>query len=164
MIKIENQEVRQINGFPNYFVSSDGKVFNIRGKELKPSIGRNGYARVSINNKNEKHVRKSIHRLVAETYIPNPNNYPQVNHKNMDRTDNRVENLEWCTCIYNLNYSNVIEKASIAKQRRIICISTSEKFDSIKSACEKYNLHHANLVACCNGRRKKCGGMEWAYQ
>lgn len=59
--------------------------------------------------------------------------------------------------------SRVIEKASEAKFTKVRCITTGEVFNSIKEAAETYNLAHSNIVACCNGRRNKCGGMEWEY-
>lgn len=104
-----------------------------------------------------------MHRLVAKAFIPNPDMLPQVNHLNGIKDDNRVQNLEWCTALDNLNYSNVIEKASVAKFTPVRCKTTGEVFSSIKEAAEKYGLYHANIVACCNGRRTHCGKMEWEY-
>jgi hypothetical protein len=67
---------------------------------LKESIHHTGYKRVCIDKKDQR-----IHRLVAEAFIPNPNNFPFINHINEDKGDNRVENLEWCTHRYNITYS-----------------------------------------------------------
>ena len=169
MIKIEETEVFgwkaavQIKDFPNYRIDKMGNVFNSSGLKLKPSVSNKGYLRVSLSNNNVKHKRFLVHRLVAETFISNPNNYPQVNHKDEDKTNNCVENLEWCSPLYNLNYSQVIEKASIAKEKTVRCITTNEIFSSFKEIEDKFGLSHSNLVACCSGRRKKCGGMEWEY-
>ena len=149
--------------FPNYTVSCDGEVTNSKGQVLKGTITNNGYKIVSLSYKNKKHKRFGVHRLVAETYIPNPDNLPEVNHINENKLDNRVENLEWCTTLDNLKHSHVIEKASIAKFTKVRCVTTGETFSSIKEAVDKYNLYHANIVSCCNGRRKTCGGMEWEY-
>lgn len=79
------------------------KVWNYTkpGRILKPGAKENGYLHVGLSNglNVEKHAH--VHRLVAKAFIPNPNNYPEVNHKNMNKADNRVENLEWCTPRYN---------------------------------------------------------------
>jgi hypothetical protein len=81
----------------NYIVYPDGRVYSVRSnKFLKPQTMKNGYLRFKMYKKSVL-----IHRIVAQTYLPNPNNLPQVNHKNFDKTDNRVENLEWCDNRYN---------------------------------------------------------------
>lgn len=154
---------KEIKGFPNYRVDTFGNVYNSKGLVLKPSASRKGYLRVSLCNEAVKHKRFLVHRLVAEAFIPNPNNLPQVNHKDEDKTNNNVDNLEWCSCLENLTYSDVIGKAGIANQQRVKCITTGELFTSIKDACQKYDLSPSNIVACCNGRRKTTGGMKWEY-
>lgn len=80
-----------------YFVSSCGEVINRRGKRLKGELNSVGYRRVNLSGK-----RHFIHRLVATEYIPNPDNLPVVNHIDGDRTNNRSDNLEWCTRSYNV--------------------------------------------------------------
>lgn len=154
---------RKIPDFPRYEVTTEGDVFNQKGLKLKPQISNKGYLTVSLSNDHVKHKKKSVHRLVAEAFIPNPDNLPQVDHINEIKTDNRVSNLRWCTPLENLKHSRVIEKASEAKFTRVRCITTGEVFNSIKEAAETYNLSHSNIVACCKGRRNKCGSMEWEY-
>lgn len=154
---------RKILNFPRYEVTEEGDVYNQNGLKLKQEKTRNGYLRVSLSDGKNKHKRMSVHRLVAEAFIPNPNNLPQVDHKNEIKTDNHVSNLRWVTPLENLEHSRIIEKASKAKFTKIRCITTGEIFSSIKEACETYGLSHSNIVSCCNGRRNKCGGMEWEY-
>jgi hypothetical protein len=86
--------------FDKYIIYSNGTIWSIkRNKFLTPIIQNRGYIRVKINKKYH-----SIHRLVAQSFIENPNNLPEVNHKNFDKIDNRVENLEWCTHRYNIKH------------------------------------------------------------
>lgn len=153
----------KIKNFPNYTIDTDGNVFNKNNVKLKPSITNNGYAKVSLSNSIVKHKCLLVHRLVAEAFISNPDNLRQVNHKDENKLNNNISNLEWCTPLYNLQYSQVIEKASIAKFTKIRCNTTNEEFDSIREACKKYGLYHSNIVACCKGRRTKCGGYSWSY-
>ena len=153
----------KVKNYPKYSVDEYGNVYNSNGVILKPFAGDNGYLRVSLSNDTVKHKKLLVHRLVAEAFIPNPNNLPQVNHKDENKTNNVVENLEWCTALENLRHSKVIEKASVAKFQRVRCVSNGEVYESVKEACEKYGLRHSNIVACCNGRRNKCGGMKWEY-
>lgn len=158
-----SMKTKVVKNFPNYTVTDNGNVFNKNGIKLKGEETRNGYIRVSLCNDEEKHKRFLVHRLVAESFIPNPHNLPQVNHINENKKDNDVKNLEWCTPYENLSHSMVIEKASIAKQTKVICDTTGGIFDSVKDAADTYSLHHSNIVACCNGRRVSTGNKEWSY-
>ena len=98
-----------VKNYPNYSVNSLGEVFNNRtGRKLKPSINK-GYSLVYLYNENGRKCFL-VHRLVAETFIPNENQYPEVNHKDENPQNNRVENLEWCTSKYNNNYGTHKEK------------------------------------------------------
>ena len=92
-----------------------------RGRILKEYFNKSGYKQVTlvVNNKAKRFI---LHRLVAKTFIPNPNNLPQINHKDEDKTNNCAKNLEWCTCSYNINYGSRNEKAA-EKLRNIITIS-----------------------------------------
>lgn len=116
-----------IKGFEGvYEVSSLGRVKSLqrldtrgnRIKEciLKTKIEKLGYERVNLR-KGNGYVRHSVHRLVAEAFVPNPDNLPQVNHKNENKADNRMENLEWCTAKYNSCYGTRIGRLSQMLQK-----------------------------------------------
>ena len=112
--------MKLIPNYPEYSITTDGRVFshkkpggNGKGKvldysykrELKPQKNKKGYLKIFLEQNTDRSRHTSIHRLVAETYIPNPHNYDTVNHINGDKTDNRVENLEWMSNADNIEYS-----------------------------------------------------------
>lgn len=105
-----NEVGKEIKEAPDYEVSNLGRVRNKEKRILKFSKS-HGYYHIVFSIKG-KQLTRTIHRLVAEAFIPNPNNYPCVNHKDEVRTNNKVDNLEWCTYEYNLNYGNRNKLAS----------------------------------------------------
>lgn len=93
-----------VRDYPDYMIYEDGRIWsNKSNKFLKPAYTKLGYASVELFNDNGSR-RLLIHRLVAQAFIPNPNHYPQVNHIDENPKNNNVENLEWCTAKYNMNY------------------------------------------------------------
>lgn len=101
---------KPIQGFEGYEVSSYGRVWSNKKQQLlRPGKNKNGYLIVSLQ-KDGKGFTKYIHRLVSEEFILNVNNLPCVNHKNERKDDNRVENLEWCSYQYNINYGTGINR------------------------------------------------------
>ena len=99
----------QVKDYPNYSVNRLGEVFNNKtGRKLKQTV-KKGYCLVYLYNENGRKCFL-VHRLVATAFIPNPNNFPEVNHKDENPLNNCVENLEWCTPTYNCNYGTHKEK------------------------------------------------------
>ena len=104
------EEWRPIVGFEGlYEVSNTGQVRNCRGKLLRPGLNHNGYLKCVLCKKG-KTKTIYIHRLVAQAFLLNPDNLPQVNHKDEDKTNNSVDNLEWCGAKYNVNYGCAQDK------------------------------------------------------
>lgn len=166
-------EYKLIEGYDDYMVSSDGKVwslnYNHTGKtnELKPRANRHGYLRVDLHT-NGQHAMKSVHRLVAQAFISNPNNLPQVNHKDQDKTNNCVDNLEWCTAEYNSNWGDRNERIGKAqtnhpvKSKPVVCLETGEVYSSMHEAERQTGTPLQSISACLNGKRKTAGGFHWA--
>ena len=166
-----NEEWRDIEGYEGlYQVSNLGRVrsLNCRGHKgcigiLTPRLDGKGYEMVALY-KEGKARNTKVHRLVAQAFIPNPNNYPQVNHKDENKTNNIVENLEWCTGKYNSNYGTGKIRSGIKQGKKIICIDTGQEFDRIREAARVYGICHNNIVECLKGKRKTAGGYKWKYK
>ena len=98
------------------------------------------------------------HRLVAQAFLENPNNYPVVNHKNEIKNDNRVENLEWCTIRYNNEYSNAKPILQFDKNWNYI-----NRWKSCAEIERELGLDHSTIQKCCSGKKKSRGGFKWGY-
>lgn len=162
-----------------YEISNIGRVRS-KHKHTKSKDGiikerktRNGYCHVELW-KNGTGVDRYIHRLVALAFIPNPNNLPEINHKDENPSNNCVDNLEWCDRTYNNNYGNHYKKmvetrgdkyvgANACHRRRVMCVETGEIFETIRSASRIINVNQAHISNCCRGKRNKCGGYHWKY-
>ena len=133
------------------------------GKISKYEISNSGYKIITLRNKYGKAIKKTIHRLVAEYFIPNPNNYPCVNHKDENKLNNRVDNLEWCTYQYNNTYGKSHIQRAITRGKRVICIETNEEYYSCCEAGRRKGISNVHIGQCCNKERNTAGGFHWEY-
>lgn len=144
--------------------------YHFKERMLKHAVDRNGYARVYLT-KYGKTKSKLVHRLVAEAFIPNPDNLPEVNHKDENKLNNSVDNLEWCTHKYNSNYGTRVSKIipkTIDKTRKPVNQydlngNLIKTWYSMNEASGTLNITQQNISKCCKGQRQKAGGYVWKY-
>lgn len=125
-----------------------------------------GYERIMLC-KNKKVILFYVHRLVAQTFIPNPNNKPQVNHIDEVKSNNNVNNLEWCTQKYNNIYGNRIKKTKEKLSKEILQFDSDGNFikiwNNINQIKEELHIKGSHIQDCCNNKRKKAYGYIWKY-
>lgn len=157
MTEIETFEV--IPSYESYSISKGGKVINNKTmKVLRQYEGKSGYMRVALR-KDKKQKRESVHRLVGITYIENKEELPQINHKDGDKKNNNVSNLEWVTAKQNQQHRRYVLKRGNVKVR---CVETGIVYDSIKQASVENQSYIPNIVrACKNGSTAK--KLHWEY-
>lgn len=199
-----DEEWKDIKGWEGiYQVSNTGKVksldrviknqYNINtkkfdlqrtvyGKILKPTVNPNGYYQVTLSRPGHKRKQVSIHRLVAEAFIPNPDNLPMINHKDENKLNNRVDNLEWCTQAENIKHSCLLHPGRISKNNTnnikrsypVLCVETGIIYPSSAEAARQTGLSQGNIANVCRGAKVKdgkgyyytvhsAGGYHWEY-
>ena len=183
---------KDIQGYEGlYRVSNLGRVKSFhKAKEhiLSPGKDKDGYFQVQLYKNGINKMRK-VHRLVAQAFISNPNNLPQINHKDENKQNNNVDNLEWCTNEYNHNYGTAVKRAAEKRRgwiglvgeknpmygrtgeknpvsRKVICLNNLKIFNSIKEASEYANV--TNIRSCLCGKSNYCGKIDniklvWEY-
>lgn len=144
---------KPIEEYEGYEVSSYGRVRSKR-KILKPQLTEKGYLRHTIQNKSNK-----VHRLVAQAFLPNPNNYPEVNHKDENKQNNRVDNLEWCSHSQNLLHSRGKTILQYTKNNIIV-----KEWDNLASIEQNSKYNRSNICDVCKGKRKTAYGYIWKYK
>lgn len=146
--------------YKGYTIYEDGRVLGLKGYFLKPGLSSNGYFTVCICTK-EKKTSVPIHRLIAESFIPNPENKIYINHKNSIRTDNSIDNLEWCTPKENACHmvksgriNNTINSIRKRMSKRVIDSSNGEIYPSCTNAAKELGYKKSTLVNMLLGNRK----------
>lgn len=172
MIEMMIEEWREVYGFDVlYEVSNLGRVrTKYHGKSgygneyryLIPLDNGNGYLRLNLQS-NQRPRTTYIHRLVAEAFVPNPNGYAEINHKDENKRNNRFDNLEWCEHIYNCNYGTRNERTSRKNEKSIRCVETGIVYASLREAAEVMDIGVTAIGNCLKGRSKSCRGYTWEY-
>lgn len=161
------------------FVKQDKREYEMlrKGKLLRPLVRRHGYLGVQLygHGRNERNLTTcSIHRLVAEAFLENPHNLPEVNHKDENKTNNRLDNLEWCTHKENSNYGTRAKRIgdcfrngykSKAIRQYTLDMEFIKEFPSLAEVKRQLGFASANISKCANGDRNysHAYGYVWRY-
>lgn len=144
------------------FKNNHGAKQLVEEKIKSVEMSNSGYLQVCLY-KNGKGNLKYIHKLVANTFLENPNNYPCINHKDENKANNKLSNLEFCNYEYNNSYG-------MAFKNRLTPINQYDKngiflkkWESISRVEKELEISHNNIISCCKKRRKTAGGFIWEY-
>ena len=172
------EEWRAINGHPSYSVSNIGRIRSEKtGKILHSRSYNNSYVRVDIPIGSKKSITKLVHRLVAEAFIPNPEQKPEVNHIDGNKMNNIVENLEWVTSSENQKHRfyalhkyysdekmrDITEKAAAYHKKKVKCLTDGAIYDSIKEAAQCTGISRHSISKCVNNHINSVKGTEWTW-
>lgn len=162
-------QIRDITGYEGlYKVSDGGEIFsNYHGNMLnmKPIIDKYGYCVINLY-KHGRHRQFFIHRIVAKEFLPIPSlGETIINHKDEIKTNNSVENLEWCTTKYNVNYRDLPIRRAAKRRKPVIALKDGKqiRFNSIAEASEKTGANRTCISLCLSGKQNTCGGFRWQY-
>lgn len=164
----EVSNVGKVRSVTRTIIDSKGRQFTRKGKELSPGL-KNGYLRVTLS---KDGINKDIyiHRLVATVFLPNPNNLPVINHKDENKLNNCIENLEWCTYEYNNNYGTTKERSAQKRSKPVIMCDKEthepiKEFPSLAEAARSLDMSsHGNISMVLNGTRQSASGYWWKYK
>ena len=149
---------QKIDGFEDYLISNQGTVYSLKSKKvMSPHKMKTGYLRITFSKGNKKYSFY-IHRLVASAFIPNPNNLPQVNHRDENKANNSVSNLEWCDSSYNVNYgtAKLRTAATLVAQdygNKILCHENGIVYPSFKKAAKELEISQSEISRMISGKR-----------
>ena len=162
---------KDVIGYEGLYKVSDlrrVKSLNYRstGEEmvLKQRKRKDGYLQVRLCKEGKVKYYK-VHRLVAQAFIPNPENYPVINHKDENPSNNCINNLEWCTQKYNCNYGARNKKIAKSQSNSVMCIETNTIYISAHDAQRKTGICVAHICACARHKKRHytAGGYHWEY-
>ncbi|MBQ8969200.1 MAG: HNH endonuclease [Bacteroidaceae bacterium] len=162
----------RVRSIDRYVRTGENHLRKIRGKILKQQVSNKGYLFVTLSRECEE-SGMFVHVLVAKAFIDNPHFMPQVNHKDENKRNNNVENLEWCTSKYNNNYGThndrVRQKTINGKQSKEISRYSVDgkyidSFPSMMEAQRQLGISAALICHCCKGRIKAANGYIWKYK
>lgn len=154
------EEWRQIRGYPHLFVSSEGRVWTaIYSRYLRPHLTNRGYLRIALSK--DKSVKQiSVHRIVAEAFIPNPEGLTDVDHIDGDKLNNRVENLQWMSRSDNIRKDGDVRNNG---PKPVICIETGKVYKSVNQAARELKIPVATISAIARGEYGSYHNLHFRY-
>ena len=178
---INMEEWKDVIGYEGlYQVSNHGRVKHLtqihknrfgectKQEHIVGYKGSNGYMYVVLHKNNKPHT-VTIHSLVAKAFIPNPNGYACINHKDETHDNNNVDNLEWCDKEYNNNYGTLAERKKVIMRNHpktskpVWCMENSITYSSAREAARNLGVCPSNIINCCNGKQHTCKGLRFMY-
>lgn len=158
-----------IKGFIDYEISSYGRVYSCKREIiLTPYLNGWGYETVDLLRNGERY-RRRVHRLVAEAFVENIFNKPEVNHIDGNKTNNRADNLEWVTNQENVRHAfdtglNVRSSYDAGKpKRKVLVVETGQIYESINECARQLKCNHSTVIACLKGKQTTCKGYHLNY-
>ena len=160
-------EWREVKEYTNYEVNWFGEIRHKKRKHiLKPRSNNGGYQYVNFKI-NGKNTNFAVHRIVANAFIPNPNGYTEVNHKDYDKTNNCVENLEWVSSSQNSKHSYLKQENHTARGKKVKQYSKDgdfiKTFETVSEAAREMGCSISAISNCCLGRTKTSQGYLWSF-
>lgn len=151
-----------------YMVSNTGKIYSKLSNKVKRTAYTNDGHEAIMLNRNGKQFGTFVHRLVAQAFIPNPNNFPIINHKDENPSNNNVGNLEWCSYSYNNTYNDIHIRSSEGKKRRVYQYGSDgslvNEYDSVRNAAKIIGIKSpSNISECCNKKQLTTHGYVFSY-
>lgn len=160
-----NEIWRDCKGYEGkYQVSNLGRVWSIETQKcLKGSHDKDGYLQVYLTAKNGKCKKELVHRLVALVFLANPDSLPQVNHKDENKENNCVDNLEWISAKDNANHGTRNKRISKANSLPVYCVELDKTFYGAREAARELGINHSGISRACSGVQQTAGGYHWRY-
>lgn len=157
----------RIRSVDRWVIYANGRKHLHEGRILKPRRTKGGYLLVTLYRDGKQH-QFLIHRLVAETFIPNPENKPQIHHRDEDKTNNVVENLSYCTAKENINFGTGNKRRGASKSKTVEALDpeTGVVMLEFPSTCEagRNGFLQSTVSACCRGKQRTHKGLIWRYK
>lgn len=158
------EEWKEVAGYPNFEISNMGRLKNkVTGRISTGNLNDSGYMRCILYDKDGSRKYTKIHRLVAQAFIPNPDNLPEVNHIDGDKTNNKVTNLEWVSHKRNMEHLYETKEVKHIKAQPVLCVETNKIFPSVRKAAEAVGVNKQRVCDAIHIPNRTAAGYHWKY-